>query len=138
MSLRRRTARPAEAGIDMTPIIDMTFMLLIFFMVSATFVKDLQVELERPAAQSASRASERSLRIHIDRAGAVYVDGAPVKLWMLQSRVRDAIRAAGASKQVLVIVDRRVPAERLIEVVDQCRLAGAVDVGVATSAEAGG
>ena len=59
-----------------------------------------------------------------------------MKSWMLQSRVRDMF-SAGADKQVLVVVDQKVPADRLIEVVDQCRLAGAEDVAVATEREAG-
>ena len=55
---------------------------------------------------------------------------------MLQSRVRELLRSA-SDKQILVVVDKGVPADRLIEVVDQCRLAGASDVGVATEREAG-
>jgi biopolymer transport protein ExbD len=55
---------------------------------------------------------------------------------MLQSRVRELIKG-GASGQILIITDRLVPAEKLVEAVDQCRLAGAIDVGVATEKEAG-
>jgi biopolymer transport protein ExbD len=55
---------------------------------------------------------------------------------MLQSRVRDMLKS-GASSKVLVVTDRLVPAEKLIEVVDQCRLGGASEVGVATHKEAG-
>ena len=66
----------------------------------------------------------------------VYIDEVPVRPWMIQSRVRDLLRSA-SDKQVLVITDRAVPAEKLINVVDQCRLAGASEVAVATEAEAG-
>ena len=55
---------------------------------------------------------------------------------MVQSRVREAL-AGGDVDAVLVVTDRRVSAERLIEVVDQARLAGAPDVGVVTDAESG-
>jgi biopolymer transport protein ExbD len=55
---------------------------------------------------------------------------------MVQSRVRELLDTA-STKSILVIVDRRVPSEKLVEVVDQCRLAGAKDVGVATEKEAG-
>ena len=114
----------------------MVFILLIFFMVSTTFVKDMKLDLERPGAASASRASTKSVRVYIDAAANVYLDGNPVRPYMLQSRVRELIRS-GASDEVLVIVDRRVPAERLVEVVDQCKLGGASSVGVATEQEAG-
>ena len=123
-----------EQGIDISPLIDMVFILLIFFMVSTTFVKDAKLDIERPGAQSASRASTRSLRVAIDRSGTIMMDNVPVRPWMVQSRVREGL-AAGADGSVLVVVDRRVPAETLIEVVDQCRLAGAADVGVVTDVE---
>ena len=134
--MRRRTQETSSTEIDMSPLIDMVFILLIFFMVTTTFVKDAKVELERPSAASATRASTKSLRVHIDRFMEVFIDGEPVRPWMLQSRVREALRS-GASGEVLVVTDRRVSAEKLIEVVDQCRLAGATDVGVATLQEAG-
>jgi biopolymer transport protein ExbD len=128
--------KEATGGIDISPLIDMVFILLIFFMVSTTFVKDMKIELERPKASSSSRASTKAIRVYLDRTGAIYVDNLPVKVWMLQSRVRDLLKTA-ASRPVLVVTDRAVAAEKLIEVVDQCRLAGATDVGVATEREAG-
>ncbi len=134
--MRNRRREKNEGDIDISPLIDMVFILLIFFMVSTTFVKDMKVDLERPGAASAVRASTKALRIHIDANTTILIDGNPVRAWMVQSRVREFLDAAG-SKQVLVVTDRRVPAERLIEVVDQCRLAGADDVGVATEKEAG-
>ena len=134
MRLRRKPA--PEQQIDISPLIDMVFILLIFFMVSTTFVKDMKLELERPGAASASRASTKAIRVYIDAGANVYLDGNPVRAWMLQSRVRELLRG-GAGGSVLVIVDRRVPSERLLEVVDQCRLGGASDVGVATEKEAG-
>lgn len=133
----RLRARPeAKSDIDLSPLIDMVFILLIFFMVSTTFVKDMKVDIERPGAQSASPASTKALRINIDSGSNIYIDGNPVRPWMVQSRVRDHLESSGQGS-VLVITDRRVPAERLVEVVDQCRLAGAEDVGVATEKEAG-
>ncbi|MBX2810757.1 MAG: biopolymer transporter ExbD [Myxococcales bacterium] len=126
-----------NTDIDLSPLIDMVFILLIFFMVSTTFVKDAKVEIKRPSAASAAPASTKALRVNIDQAGALYLDGIPVKAWMLQSKVRDAFRG-GADKNVLVIADRKVPIERLIEAIDQLRLAGAADVAVATEKEYGG
>ena len=128
--------RQINTGVDISPLIDMVFILLIFFMVSTTFVKDLKLDVERPGAASAERASTKAVRVHVERSGAVYLDGQPVKPWMLQSRIRDLIRS-GASPIILVIADRLVPAEKLVEVVDQCRLGGAKDVGVATEKEVG-
>jgi biopolymer transport protein ExbD len=134
--MRFREKADADQNIDISPLIDMVFILLIFFMVSTTFVKDMKIDIERPGAASSQQASTKALHIHVDRGGDVFVDGQPVRPWMLQSRVRDFVRSS-ATKTVLVITDRRVAAEKLIEVVDQCRLGGATDVGVATEQEAG-
>lgn len=134
MRLRRRPDH--SAGIDISPLIDMVFILLIFFMVTTTFVKDMQIDIERPGAATARPSSTKALRVNIDSGANIYVDGNPVRPWMVQSRVRDFLASSGGGP-VLVITDRRVPAERLIEVVDQCRLGGATDVGVATEKEAG-
>jgi biopolymer transport protein ExbD len=135
--LRRSRNGGGEAkDLDISPLIDVVFLLLIFFMVTATFVKDMELELERPSASTGAASDAKSLRVYIDRAGQIYVDELPVQAWMVQTRVRDMLRGAPDSN-VLVVVDSHVPSQRLIEVVDQCRLAGARDVGVATESEAG-
>jgi len=124
-----------EAKVEITPLIDMVFILLIFFMVTTTFVKDFQVELERPSAASAERASTKAIRVTVDRNGGVFVDGDPVRPWMLQSRLRQML-SYNPDGTVLVIADQQLRSGQLIEVVDQVRLAGAKDVGVATDREA--
>lgn len=134
--MRRHRKPERNQEIDMSPLIDMVFILLIFFMVSTTFVKEMKIDLERPGAASATPASAKSLRVNIDAASNVYIDATPVRSWMVQSRVRGFLETS-ASKSVLVVVDRRVAAEKLVEIVDQCRLGGATNVGVATLKEAG-
>lgn len=133
---RMRRNSSEEDSIDISPLIDVVFILLIFFMVSTTFVKDAQLELQRPSAQSAEAADTKSVRISIDRHGAVYLGEEAIRLWMLQSRVREQLRASSQSS-VLVIADRATPTELLIDVVDQCRMGGAKDVGVITDKENG-
>jgi len=116
---------------NISPLIDIVFILLIFFAVSTTFVRDMKLDLERPSAESSTRASTKAVRVYLDRAGNVYIDEQPVKVWMLQSRIREQMRVS-TGKQVLVITDQLIPAQKLIDVVDQCRLGGALEVGVAT------
>lgn len=134
--MRYRERKTTEAVIDMTPMIDMVFILLIFFMVSTTFVKDMQIDIARPGAATQTVSSTKAVRLYIDKAGEVYLDGQPVRVWVIASRVRDLL-AGQTTKSVLVVTDEGVPAGRLVEVVDQARQAGAEDVGVATRSEAG-
>ncbi len=122
--------------IDISPLIDMVFILLIFFMVSTTFVKDAKVDLDRPSASSAERASSKAIRIYIDKSQNVFLDDVPVRPWMVQSRIKERL-AGGADQSILVITDRNTPAQKLIDVVDACRLAGAADIGVVTDLEQG-
>ena len=131
---RLRTSEDEEQEVDITPLIDVVFILLIFFMVSTTFVKDAQLELERPSAQSAEPANTKSVRVSIDKKGGIYLGDAQVRLWMLQGRVREELRETD-EPVVLVVADRMTPTEQLIEVIDQCRMAGAKNVGVITDKE---
>ncbi len=134
--MRYRDRSSKEQGVDISPLIDMVFILLIFFMVSTTFVKDMKVDIDRPQASTASVASTKAIRIYIDKAGETFLNGESVRLWVIQSRVRDLLKGS-TNKSVLVVTDEIVPSRRLVEVVDQARLAGASDVGVATVGEAG-
>jgi len=133
---KRRERSTSDTAVDLTPMIDMTFILLIFFMVSTTFVKDMKIDLSRPSAQSQAVASTKSVRLYIDCQGETYLDGEPIRPWVIQSRMRDLLRGM-TTKSVLVVTDAQVPAQKLVDVVDAARLAGAEDVGVATVAEAG-
>ena len=134
--MRYREREDTEQEINMSPLIDMVFILLIFFMVSATFVKDMDLEIQRPKASSSTPSSTKAIRVFIDNNGQTYLDEQPVRTWVIQSRLRDMLRQT-TNASVLVVTDEHVPASKLIEVVDQCRLAGASDVGVVTEVESG-
>lgn len=134
--MRYNEPAEADATIDIGPMIDIVFILLIFFMVTTTFVKDMKLELERPKASSSVAASSKAIRLFVDENGDTYMDGEPVRIWLIQSKLRDLL-STSTSKTVLVVTDEGVPAGRLVEVVDQARLAGAESVGVATKKEAG-
>jgi biopolymer transport protein ExbD len=132
--MRYRQESEEEGQIDISPLIDMVFILLIFFMVTTTFVKDMKLDLERPSASSAAAASTKATRVFIDKLGDVYVDNQPVRIYALQSKLRDMLRVS-TEKSVLVVTDENVPAKLVLEVIDQCKLSGATDVGVATEQE---
>ncbi len=132
--MRYRQETEEEGQIDISPLIDMVFILLIFFMVTTTFVKDMKLDLDRPSASSAAAASTKATRVFIDKFGEVYVDNQPVRIYSLQSKLRDMLRVS-TEKSVLVVTDENVPAKLVLEVIDQCKLSGATNVGVATEQE---
>ncbi len=135
--MRLTKKETAVQDIDISPLIDMVFILLIFFMVSTTFVKDMQLDIDRPQASTQTAASTKAIRVYIDNSGDVYLNNEPVRVWVLQSLLKDELNQS-SQKSVLVVTDTLVPAGKLIEVIDQCKLAGASDVGVATEIEVGG
>ena len=134
--MKFRPKKQEVDNVDVSPLIDMVFILLIFFMVTTTFVKDMKLDLNRPSAASASKADSKVIRVYIDNTAQVYIDNQPVQLWAVQSKLRDLMRTS-AEKSVLVISDDTIPVETLIDVVDECRMSGAKDVAVSTSKEMG-
>ncbi len=134
--MRYRDREETQQDIDISPLIDMVFILLIFFMVTATFVKDMDLDINRPKASSSTASSSKAIRVYIDSNGDTFLDGQPIRTWVIQSRLRELLER-NADGSVLVVTDENVTASKLVEVVDQCRLAGAADVGVVTEQEAG-
>jgi len=134
--MRFRPKKQEIQNIDVSPLIDMVFILLIFFMVTTTFVKDMKLELNRPSASSATKADSKVTRVYIDNIGDVFIDNQPVKVWAIQSKLRDLLRTS-VEKSVLVVSDSTIPVENLIDVVDACRMSGAKDVAVSTLKEMG-
>ncbi len=135
MRLRRKDQ--TVDSIDISPLIDCVFLLLIFFMVTTTFVKDMKLDLDRPSAASASLVNEEKvIRVYIDSNREVYVDNQPIKVWAIQSKLRDLLRGS-TKKAVLVVSDSEIPVESLINVIDECKMSGAEDVAVSTDKELG-
>lgn len=134
--MRLRQKNHQVDALDLSPLIDMVFILLIFFMVTTTFVKDMKVDLNRPDAASASPSDAKVIRVYIDSSNEIYVDNQPIKIWALQSKLRDMLRSA-TEKSVLVVSDSNIPVNSLIDVVDECRMSGAKEVAVSTNKELG-
>ena len=125
---------PEQSSINITPLIDIVFILLIFFMVTTTFTKDFWLGLERPSAKSALTQNQSALRVNIDRDGQISLDGEPIHSWTFQNKMQNKL-SARSNKDVLIVSDKRLASGILIHIVDQCHLAGAQEVGVSTESE---
>ncbi len=130
----RITRRSSEAvNVDLTPMIDMVFILLIFFLVTASFSKMSAVDIERPNGSTNDLQGSVSLVISIDAQNGVWLEGDPVDVRKLRSRVKTL--SSGEHTSVILNADRSVNTGRLIEVLDQVRLAGVDNVAVATAGQ---
>ena len=127
--LNQRRTRQSEE-INMAPLIDMVFILLIFFLVTTSFVSESGIDVNRPHAASASTKPATLIQVGIDANGGIYVGGRPVGTLALRSFLRSKMR--DTNKDVLIITDEAVRSGTLVEVMDECYLAGATRVSLAT------
>lgn len=124
--LIKPTALETTAPIDMTPIIDMVFLLLIFFLVATTFrQEEREMQVALPIAQSAGPLSTalRELIVNVNEQGQIVVSGRTMDLESLRTLIADAVRAHPQQK-VTVRGDRRVAYGAVVQVLDLCKGAG--------------
>ena len=132
-SVRNRRNR-GNAEVQMAPLIDMVFILLIFFLVTTAFVRETGVKVNRPQARTAEALDRKGLLIGIDPNGHVYFEEHRVDLLALRAMVQRRLQVQ-PNRPVVLIADQGTPTGRLVEVMDECRAAGAESIAVASSKE---
>lgn len=117
---------------NLTPLIDIVFLLLVFFMLTAYFVRDEGLPIELPEASSAAAIEEQQpLKIEIGKGGMVLLNGAPVTIDGLADHLKTLL-AARENKRVVLHGDRAVPLGDTVRVMDAARLAGATGLDIVT------
>lgn len=135
---RKRTSMSEEAAIDMGPLIDMTFLLLIFFIVNVNFTKETGVQVKRPEAASGTPlAADSGSVITITTAGAIYFGSDRIDLGGVRPMVAKK-RLQFPDGEVIIVADEAVPTRLVVEVIDECRLAGAKEINLSTRSAGGG
>ncbi len=127
--LQHRLEQQAPQGIDMSPLLDVVFILLIFFIVSTVFVRETGVEVDKPQAVSAASLEQNVILLAITAGGDVVFDGSNIGVAGVHSTVSQ-LQAQG-NKPVVIQADKQVQAQLLLEVIDQAKLAGAASVSLA-------
>ena len=125
----------SEAGptaMNITPLIDMVFILLIFFAVNASFVKEAGVEIERPSARTAQTQQKANIMIAVTENGEVWVDRQRVDPRSVRGHV-ERLHAENPEGAVVILADDESQTGLVIEVLDQARLAGVEQVAVAAT-----
>ena len=121
-----------ESGIDLTPMLDIIFIMLIFFIVTTSFVKESGIEVQRPTAQTAVRKEHASIMIGISAEGAVWIDKRPLELHAVRAEV-ERLHAENPQGGVVISADSQATTGLLVRVMDLVRLAGVTDVAVAAT-----
>ncbi len=132
--MRRRLQNRFQDGsgdeINMTPLIDMVFILLIFFLVTTSFVREAGVEVNRPSARSAQTKEKTNLLVAVTVAGEIYIDGSRIDIRSLRAQIQRFL-ADLPKGSVVVVADKDAATGITIRVLDICRLAGVENISVA-------
>ena len=123
-----------DVGIDMGPLMDIVFILLIFFVVTSSFTRETGVDVTKPQAQSASQLEKENLFIAITREGTIHMNERQVDLASLQDILKQSL-AKAPDREAVVIADKESETGVLVQVIDMCNLAGVKKVSIAAQAE---
>jgi len=116
--------------LNVVPLIDVVFVLLIFTILTSSLTKETGVTVDKPQAQSAGELNRQSILVAITREGTVHVNERQVDLESLQDVLRRML-AENALGEVVLIADRGSNTGILVNVMDACNLAGAKKISVA-------
>ncbi|ABA57128.1 ExbD/TolR family protein [Nitrosococcus oceani] len=122
----------SAVNINLTPLIDMVFILLIFFIVTTSFVKETGVEVNRPSAETAVRKERSNILIAIRANDEIWMDQRQIDIRAVRANV-ERLYAENPEGAVVIVADEDSKTGLVINVMDQARLAGVTDVSIAAA-----
>lgn len=131
-----RRGRREAVGLNIAPLIDMVFILLIFFLVNTSFTKETGVDVDRPVAATAAVKEHATILIAIDKNNRVHMDRREIDIRAVRANVERAL-AENPEGDVVVVADKGSHTGIAIQVMDGCRMAGAGRVSLAASLPGG-
>ena len=129
----RKIAKQQDQGsaeIDLTPMLDVVFIMLIFFIVTTTFIKETGVEVNRPNASTAVADERGNILIAITENNEIYIDKRLIDLRAVRANV-ERLKAENPEGSVIIQADQNSKTGLLVETMDQVRLAGVQNVSIA-------
>lgn len=131
MKFVRNDKRKVRANLDMTPLIDVVFQLLVFFMLSSTFVVQTSIPIEVPESQGSKTINSRDLTVTLstdpggpDQLGKVFVEDVEIADWAELSSTLEELSERDPEALVLIRADGRIPTGRTIQVLGIVTSAG--------------
>lgn len=129
-SLQERLDQDSKHTIDLSPLIDVVFILLIFFIVTTVFIKETGVEVEKPAAVTAQKLENELILLAITSSGEVVYDHSNIGVSGVRSTVSALLLIQ--DRPVVIQADRQVTADLLVRVMDEAKLGGAKSISIGT------
>ena len=121
-----------EEEINMAPLIDMVFLLLIFFMVTTSFVKETGIDVHRPTAATAQLKNKGNILLGVSEDGRIYFEKKAIDLRSVRAHIERSL-AENPEGAVVIVADQKSDTGVIVRVMDQCRLAGAQRVSIAAA-----
>ena len=129
--MRRKSVQETDdATIDVTPMLDVVFIMLIFFIVTASFVKESGIEISRPGASTAERKERGNILIAISANDQIWMNRRQVEPRALRANIERA-HAENPQGAVIIQADKAAKTGLLVQVMDAARQAGVKDVSLA-------
>lgn len=128
---RKQQRQEEEASIDLTPMLDVVFIMLIFFIVTSVFIKEAGIEVNRPDATTASSQDNVSILVAISPNNEIWIDQRRVDVRAVKS-VIERMRAENPEGGLVIQADRESNVRTLTAVADAARELGIYDVSIAT------
>lgn len=119
-----------ETSVDLTPMLDVVFIMLIFFIVTATFVKESGIDVDKPEAATAIVEEKASILVAIDAKDQIWIDRRQVDVRSVRSII-ERLHAENPKGSVVIQADRNSRNEVLVQVMDASRRAGVYDIALA-------
>ncbi len=136
MRSRRHTPESEDTGIDLAPMLDFVINLLIFFIITTSFVKEAGITVSRPEAATAVHKDTGNILIAIRSNGEVWMDRRQVDIRDVRPLI-ERLHVERPDDTVVVIADKQSRAGVLAQVMDQVKLGGIKDVAVGAAPSQG-
>ena len=127
---RRRQSDNEESEVNLTPMLDVVFIMLIFFIVTASFVKEAGIDITRPPAATAERKERGNILVAITDNDQIWIDRRQVDPRALRANI-ERLHAENPGGSVVIQADERSKNGLLVQVMDAARLAGVTNVSLA-------
>ena len=121
-----------ETEINITPMLDVVFIMLIFFIVTASFVKEAGIDVNKPEGATAQAKEKANILIAIDADGAIWIDRRQVDPRAVRANI-ERLHAENPQGTVVIQADEDARTGVLVQVMDAARLAGVYDVAIAAN-----
>ncbi|MCG8536297.1 MAG: biopolymer transporter ExbD [Pseudomonadales bacterium] len=121
-----------ESSIDLTPMLDVVFIMLIFFIVTASFVKESGIDVNRPDAETAQKKERANILVAIDERNQIWIEKRQIDPRAVRANI-ERLHAENPQGSVVIQADKNSKNERLVQVMDAARQAGVFNVSIAAN-----